>query len=84
MSVAENVAIARCELLSDPFCCTSNNQQNSIQFLFKRQLSASKIHWNSICCAKWHYLSSITDFQLWHSHGNQEIQNIKEHALSFL
>ena len=44
MSIAENVAIARCELLSDPFCCTSNTQQNSIQFLFKRQLSASKIH----------------------------------------
>ena len=44
MSVAENVATERCELLSDPFCCTSNAQQNSIHFLYKRQLSASNIH----------------------------------------
>ena len=44
MSVAENVAIKRCELFSDPFCCTSNTQQNSIHFLYKRQLSASDIH----------------------------------------
>ena len=44
MSIAETIAIERCELLSDPFCCTSNTQPNSIHFLYKRQLSASNIH----------------------------------------
>ena len=36
----KNVAIERCELLPDPFCCTSNTQQNSIHFFV---VSRSKI-----------------------------------------
>lgn len=71
MCIVNNVAME-----SDPFSCTSDTQQNSIHFLYERQLSAPDIHQNTICCAKRHYLSSIVAFQLWNSHGNHEIQNI--------